>query len=333
MKSNTDNIKHITGSIDIDHQKQILLNGKIVSHFKEDKYTTAPSGKMLFDELQRIIYQHFYIQPCKTGLRTPPAQKELEKNIALLSKANQGQESFDEGWLVEESKDNEQLLAKKGNRLIQLVPGEYLNVPNGNRPNRKREARIYRPKEYGAPADVFYYAFGKAVDENRNEETVRFYFNATFEGNLQWMKWLTGFLNEFSVPFIFKCLIHPFYYGRADTAVLYCNRQYAALAANFISSVYDKAKKDIRNSLPLFVYPLKKGIGFAEQPLHEGESFGTPWSKLIAAGIMKAYEANLSKEKWVDEVMKHISGNHGYESPCKFYKNPGSKYPYPFIKE
>jgi hypothetical protein len=198
---------------------------------------------------------------------------------------------------VIENKNDEPPAAQKGNRLIQLVPGEYLNVPNGNKSNRKREARIYRPKEYSSTDDVFYYAFGNAVDEYRNDETVRFYFNASFAGNLQWMKWLTGFLNGFSVPFIFKCLIHPFYYNRSDTAVLYCNKQHADFAADFISSVYDKARSNIRNSLPLFVYPFKKGIGFAEQPLNENESFGTHWSKLIAAGMMKAFEANLPKEK------------------------------------
>jgi hypothetical protein len=140
-------------------------------------------------------------------------------------------------------------------------------------------------------------------------------------------------LNEFSIPFIFKCLIHPYYYGRSDTAVLYCDKQHAAFAADFISSVYEKVKSNMRTSLPLFVCPFKKGIGFAEQPLNKNESFGTHWSKLIAAGLMKAYEANILKENRISEVMKHISVNHGYSSPDKFYMNPDSKYPYPFIKE
>lgn len=333
MKNNVDHIKDIIGSIDINMQKQILLNGKTFTTFKQDKYITEPSGKMLFDELQCIIYRQFYIQPCKTNLKEPPLKKELEKNINLLSKANQGKEIFDEGWTVEENKNDELLTARKGNKLIQLVPGEYLNIPNGNHRNRKREVRVYRPKEYGDPDDIFYYAFGSAVDQSRNEETVRFYFNASFAGNLQWMKLLTGSLNEFSIPFVFKCLIHPYYYNRSDTAVLYCNKQHAAFAADLISSEYKKFKKNIRPVLPLFVYPFMKGIGFAEQPLNENESFGTHWSKLIAAGMMKAYEANLPKEKWMNEVIKHISNNHGYTSPDKFYKNPGSKYPYPFIKE
>ncbi|NOT50832.1 MAG: hypothetical protein HOP10_06110 [Chitinophagaceae bacterium] len=333
MKSNIDHIKKITGAIDINDQQQVLLNNIPTGNYTGDEYAAKPSGKMLFDKLQQIIYSKFYIQPCKPLSDQAPTQAGLEKNISILSKANKTVEQFDEGWTVEKNDESVSLLAKKGNKLIRLKAGEYLNIPKGNNADEPAGVRIYRPKEYSSVTDVFYYGYGSAIDENGESEMVRFYFNSTFEGNRKWMQLLTGFANEFAVPFIFKCLVHPFYYGRCDTAVLYCDKQYAGFVYDFIDSVYAAVKKDMRSSTPLFTYPLKKEIGFAEQPPNETESFGSHWSKIIAAGMMKAFEADAAKEKWFDAVMEHITVNHRYPDPEKLYRNPGSRYPYYFINE
>jgi HopA1 effector protein family len=331
-KNNAENINLIIAAIDINSRKQILLNGKPSSQYSEDSYSSQPSGKMLFDELNQIIYRKFYIQPCKPESNKLPTPDELKKNIEALSNVNLSKEQFDEGWLIENTDDPGALIARKGNRFIRLKPGEYLNVKKAGKQNEQREVRIYTPREYCSRHDIFYFAYGSAVQESDESGLIRFYFNTSFEGNKKWVHLFTDFLNEFAVPFVFKCLVHPFYYGRSDTAVLYCNQQYAGFVSDYISSACVEMKKFMRNSLPLFVYPFKKGIGFAEQPETGNESFGSHWSKLIAAGIMKAHEENLGKEKWPDEVMKHIRMNHGYTDVNKFYRNPKSKYPYPFIR-
>lgn len=333
MKSNTDHIKQIINAIDINDQKQILLHNDPTGNYKEDDYAVKPSGKMLFDELHRIIYSKFYIQPCQPLSDQLPTRSVLEKNILALSKANKSSEKFDEGWTVGKNENGGSLMARKGNQLVRLKPGGYLDVPSGNKSDETRRVRIYRPKEYSSIHDIFYYAYGNAIDDNNESEMVRFYFNSTFEGNRKWVELLTAFANEFAVPVIFKCLLHPYFYSRADTAVLYCDKKYAGLVYGLIDAVYPGIKKHMRNATPLFVYPLKKGIGFAEQPPNENESFGSHWSKIIAAGMMKAFEANTAKEKWFDEVMEHISVNHHYPDTEKYYRNPESQYPYSFINE
>jgi hypothetical protein len=331
-QTNSDIIKHIIESVDFSSKKEILFNGQIVNELSNDSYTKEPSGKMLFDELQNIIYQKFYIRPCEPLSHDLPAATSLKENIASLSKANTGNECFDEGWVVEKNEEGDTLIATKGNGRIQLKPGEFLNTlsADSNRTSQ-REVRIYRPKEQGSHTDIFYFAFGKAIADNNEDFIVRFYFNATFEGNLKLMHLITVFFNEFNVPFIFKCLIHPFYYGRSDTSVLYVNKQYANFTFDWLESIHDDIKESLRDSLPLFIYPVNKGIGFAEQPSAESESFGSHWAKIIAAGIMKAYENNLEKEKWPEEVLKHIQQNHGYADLSCLYKNPQSQYPYSFI--
>ena len=329
---NPELIKLISESVDINSQKEILFNGKIVNKISDDVYTKEPSGKMLFDELQKIIYREFYIQPCEPLSHDLPTAAALKENIAKLRKENTGHDYFDEGWIIENKEEGEALIASKGNFHIQLKPGEFLNVPSGDSSNNnRREVRIFQPKEQGSIHDIFYFAYGKAVTGSNEDFMVRFYFNATFEGNMKLMHLISIFLNEFQVPFIFKCLIHPFYYGRSDTSVLYVNKQFANFTFHYLESIHKDLEDCLRDSLPLFVYPVQKGIGFAEQPAAESESFGSHWAKIIAAGIMKAFENNVSKEKWTEEVLKHIQNHHGYADLSCFYKNPQSHYPYSFI--
>lgn len=331
-QTNPDIIKLITESVDINSKKEILFNGQIVNKISDDTYAKEPSGKMLFDEVQKIIYREFYIQPCEPLSHDLPTKESLKENIAELSKANTGNDHFDEGWNVEKNEDGDALIACKGNYRIQLKTGEFLNVRSGDSSDGNgREVRIYRPKEYGSINDIFYFAFGRPVGDSNEDFMVRFYFNATFEGNMKIMQLITSFLNEFHVPFIFKCLIHPYYYGRSDTSVLYVNKQYASFTFDFLESIQEEIKDGLRDSLPLFVYPVSEGVGFAEQPVAESESFGSHWAKIIAAAIMKAFENNIAKEKWKEEILKHIQYNHGYADLSCFYKNSQSHYPYSFI--
>jgi hypothetical protein len=331
-QDNLEIIRQITESVDINSQKEILLNGQILNEISVDEYTKAPSGKMLFDEIQKIIYQKFYIQPCESLSHDLPATASLKEHIAALSQANMSIDYFDEGWIVEDREEGNALVASKGNYRVQLKPGEFLNVHSGGSGREsRREVRIFRPKESGSIHDIFYFANGNTVGDSNDDFMVRFYFNADFEGNRKLIHFITGFLNEFRVPFIFKCLVHPFYYGRSDTAVLYVNKQNANFTFDFLERIYPDIRDFLRESLPLFVYPLRKGIGFAEQPVAESESFGSHWAKIIAAGIMKAYENNWTKEQWPEEVQKHIKFNHGYDDLSCFYKNPQSRYPYSFI--
>jgi hypothetical protein len=333
--TNLEQIKKITEAIEINSKKDILLNGQIELSTASDPYMQTPSGKILFNELHKLIYRKFYIQPCKPITDIEPTKTELQDNIAVLSKANKSTVGFDEGWTMENNEENEMLIAYKDQYRIQLKPGEFLNVPAGaDSKNNTQEVKIYRPKEYGGIHEIFYHAYGNKIYNSDDDFIVRFYFNATFNGNLKLVNLLTAALNENELQFIFKCLIHPYYYSRCDTSVLYVNKPDADFVCAHLKSIYPLIKDELRESLPLFVYPVYKGIGFAEQPSTSAqESFGTHWSKIIAAGILYAFEHNLNKEHWPAEVLKHIQANHGYSDTFSFYKNPQSHYPYSFIAD
>jgi hypothetical protein len=334
MKSNNaEQIRKIVEAVDISVKKEIWIHGKMEFSSASDPYMQTASGKILFGELHKLIYRKFYIQPCKPLTDVEPTKDELQHNIALLSKANMSAVGFDEGWIMENNDDYDSLIAHKDKYRIQLRPGEFLNVraSSANKENTQ-QVKIYRPKEYAGINEAFYFAYGNSIYNSDDDFIVRFYFNAGFEGNVQLMNLLTAALNEAKLQFIFKCLIHPYYYSRSDTSVLYVNKQDADFVCNHLKSIYPLIGDSLRESLPLFVYPVEKGIGFAEQPSGSpNESFGTHWSKIIAAGMMNAYENNLHKEKWYSEVLNHIQDDYGYSDNLSLYKNSKSCYPYSFI--
>jgi hypothetical protein len=331
--NNLEQIKKITEAVEINEKKEILLNGQVEFSTASDPYMQTPSGKILFNELHKLIYRKFYIKPCEPITDKEPTQTELLDNIALLSKANTSAVGFDEGWIMENNAEHESLIAYKEQYRIQLKPGEFLNVPAGpDSKSNTREVKIYRPKEYAGIHEIFYYAYGNKIYNSDDDFIVRFYFNATFNGNVKLVSLLTRFLNDNELQFIFKCLIHPFYYGRSDTSVLYVSKQDADFVCAFLKKIYPDIEALLRDELPLFVYGVEKGIGFAEQPsTSPNESFGTHWSKIIAAGIMNAYENNMEKGNWYSVVLKHIQDDYGYSGDLNFYKNPQSHYPYSFI--
>jgi HopA1 effector protein family len=328
--SNLEHIRDITEAFCISNQKQLLLKGKPVTIAEDDTYIKEPSNKMLFDQLQKIIYNEFYVQPCEQLSNEAPTAEEIKANIKALRNANNSKESFDEGWqLQQQQEESDILFAEKGNDIVQLKPGEYLNEYAG-RNSTQRKVKLYRPSELAGEHEAFYFAYGNAVTNTDDDFIARFYFNSGFEGNVKLMELFTEFLNPFSVPFIFKCLVHPHFYNRSDTSVLYLNKQFVNFVFEYISSIYADIKPEVRDSLPLFVLQLGMGIGFAEQPPSINESFGTHWSKMIAAGIMKAYEAGVEHTHWLHEVLKHIQQHHGYTDHQLYYKNPNSHYPYSF---
>jgi hypothetical protein len=331
-KTNLEYIRMMTEAITITAEKKVLLNGKIVEVNQDDAYAKEPSGKMLFDTLHRLIYMEFYIQPCESLSNDVPVAASLKENIDLLSKANTSTDGFDGGWVVVDHKDDLDIsLAKKGNRIKKLLPGEFLYDQTGiNKDSIQKTVRFFLPKEYAHVQETFYYAYGTTAIDNDDNFRCRFYFNNSFAGNIQLVSLFSGYLNEFKIPFIFKCLLHPFYYGRSDTAVLYLNMQYVNFFFDYLNGIYNEIMDTLRDSLPLFVYPVRKGIGFAEQPKDANESFGSHWSKIIAAGLMKAYEEKITKDRWPEEVLKHIQQNHGYQNLQKLYINPMSYFPYSF---
>ena len=335
MKANTNihKINQIVQTIDISPQRTVLVNGKTYGGEFNNPYTQQASNKMLFQALETAIYNIFYSQ--NKQILAPemkyPDQHETQQFIQTLSKSNTSEESFDAGWMIEQVDMQGQITAQKGNLKRLVYPGEFLNESSFHqKPVADTMIRMIARKEHKEANSGFYYVFGNTLGEDNFDQYVRIYFNIQAEGAAKLVNTITSILNEYEVPFNFKCLNNPVLYTRCDTAVLYFEKRYTDIVFYLLPEIYPPIKAFLNDGTPLFTKTLGKGIAFAENPFKQEESFGTHCCKMIVQGIMEALQKKLPKQKWTEEITKCILQRHHYTNIEVLYLNPGTKYPYSF---
>lgn len=331
--SNTIYIQSILQSIDINPQRMVSLNGKPYGTEFSNPYTQQPSNKMLFQTLEGLIYNTYY---CRNTARfdnliKTPSYQEIEMHLNKLSLSNISVELFDAGWTIEHIDMQGQITAKKSNLKRYVFPGEFVNDSMFHqKPAVDATIRLIARKDHKDPSAGFYYVFGNTLGEDNMSQLVRIYFNSMPEGAPVLINNITGSLNELMIPFNFKCLNHPFYYTRCDTAVLYFDKRYVNLIFEVLSTFYKEIKPFLNADCPAFTKIIAPGISFAENPLKQDESFGTHCSKMIVQGIMNAYNKNLPKQNWFAEVKIAVEQQHKYKNIDILYLNPETKFPYNF---
>lgn len=329
--SNTQYIQQIVNDIQVDAQRNILHKGKQYGGTFTNAYVQQPSTKMLFQTLEGLIYSTYYSKNNAVDTAQPPAYTEIFAFMNNLSAHNTTTEGFDEGWTIENIDMQGQVIARKGNLKRQVFAGEFVTSSMFHqKPVVNAGIKLIARKEHKDPSAGFYYVFGRTQGEDNMDQLVRVYFNLKPEGAAPLILLLTQHLNEQQIPFSFKCLQHPAYYTRCDTAVLYFDKRYTSAIFNVVQTIWPAVKTYLNDDCPAFTKKLGPGIAFAENPLKADESFGTHCSKMIAQGIMNAYTKGLPHQQWFAEIKTTIEQKHGYASMDALYLNPQTKFPYQF---
>lgn len=329
--TNTQYIQQIIRDIVIDPQRNILYKGQPYGGDFSNVYTQQPSTKMLFQTLEGLIYSEYYNKNRADPNAPAPAYEDILSFINNLSAHNTTIEGFDEGWIIEHIDMQGQIIARKGNLKRQVYAGEFVSSSMFHqKPVVNAGIKLIARKEHKDPSAGFYYVFGHTQGEDNMDQLVRVYFNLQPVGAAALILLLTQHLNEQQIPFSFKCLQHPFYYTRSDTAVLYFDKRYSLPVFSTLQLIWPALKEYLHEDCPAFTKKLGPGIAFAENPLKADESFGTHCSKMIAQGIMNAYTKGLPPQQWMAEIKHTIEQKHGYASIDALYLNPKTRFPYEF---
>ncbi|MFN8290240.1 MAG: T3SS effector HopA1 family protein [Chitinophagaceae bacterium] len=336
MKKSTSNTTYITGileAIDISPQRVLTHHGKPYGQPLSNAYIQQPSTRMLFQSLEGLLYAVYYSRNniSQEQMQTPPSYPELEQSLRRLSASNRSTEGFDEGWTIENIDLQGQIMARKGNLKRQVFAGEFISTSMFHqRPLLHAGIKLISRREHKDPGAGFYYVFSNTAGEDNPGQLVRIYFNIKPEGAPVLIEQCTTILNELQVPFSFKCLQHPFYYTRCDTAVLYFDKRYSPVVFEALKEIHASVRSYLQPDCPAFTRVLAPGVAFAENPLKAEESFGTHCSKMIAQGIMNAYTKGLPRQEWLNEIRITIEQKHKYASMDLLYLNPETNYPYSF---
>jgi hypothetical protein len=280
----------------------------------------------LMNELILQLYHHcfsnrFSGEPTPDEPPHPPSDPEW---VESLARANLSRERWEDGWQVLQSMPNGHVAAKRGNTARTLVPGEFINLSgSGMVLSQGAMVRVYIPRESRAVQAGYYFAFGETLCDSSDEiSVVRFYWNVSPEGAPQLVRWISGDLNRWEVPFRFKTPSHPGMFGRNDTAVLYTPRRYAHFTRELVSEVHSRMQPLLRDDVPLFTLRLAPGLAFAEDPGTQ-ESFGICRSRILAQGIWLAHVQGARGTAERLRVVEHQFQAQGI-SLSRPWLNPGS---------
>ena len=324
-----DDLNFIVESIDIGPEGKLSFLGK---PFEGYDYPEASPEAQLFHNLSNLLYSACYTRRQESSAANFTNTEKVESLLPALSAANASANSYDSGWLVEEIEHSGKILVRKGGYKRYTYAGDFIREHFGQGALQRGElVNIRVLKEYGAEpenGEVFYYVFGETLLDNNNSAVVRIYFNLLPQGAASLVAFISKKLNQYNIPFQFKCLSDPAQYTRCDSAVLYFDKRYFSLITDLILEGYPELKNYLNPALPMFVKTVAPGIGFAENPFSTSESFGTSRCKIIAQGITNAWKEHKPKNDWIDFILKNVHQN--YLNPEALYLNPNSKYPYHF---
>jgi len=326
MKDNsyTQQIQQIIDAIDITSlatykvhgEEEYVQNQMPYQTFAEDfksfgsnaNIDTQQQRNNLINSLTNTIYSKFYCG-IKNGNYTSkiPPKAERETFMNELSQANTSVNGLDYHWKIyniDTSTGN--VYIQKNGELRWLRPNTYQFA----NPQQKQAAlntfvNIHRQKESRNLQPVFYHVFGNEMFP-QEIEMARMYWNIKPEGVSKLINLLTTTLNDYKIPFQFKCLNHPELYVRTDAAVLYLSKKHIQVTAIILHSVIPNLEPYLVDEIPMFTKQLYKGVGYAEDP-GKGQSFGMSRSSTIATALVEAFQQEKDKKQAFDMVVNSLS--------------------------
>jgi hypothetical protein len=191
------------------------------------------------------------------------------------------------------------------------------------------QVRLRFPKEWLGMSPGFYMALSdQEMPYDHAKPLVRLYWNLTAEGAVSFVRLTTSMLNRAHLPFKLKVLHDPGHFTRCDAAVVYVFKDDYPAVADMLGRIYPEVASCVKLSTPAFTKPLAPGVGLAEDP-RQAESFGQHHCRLLADGIIRAYEHGLQA---LDERL-HVVANCFAAAGISLhtpYLNPGSSDDYTF---
>lgn len=291
-------------------------------HFRwlGDTHGVAP-GDMLQPELDRVLYECCYVcgrpgLPAWSGIWPPPARERA--HVARLEAARPTHLTIREDTPVGRQSAHRVEL-KLLDITLSAVPASARVAP------RTRLADVDMPNTRRSSSPGFWSLFGvrHPLDDDE-DQIIRLYWNVCAAGGPLLVEALAGGLDATGVPFRLKLLSRPHdYNGRCDAAVLYIGRRWWPTAAEPIRMAYRALAPLLSAATPLMSRALAPGLGYADDPPGGAMSFGQHRCRLVAAGLLDAARAGITRN---DAVAEHVEGHLAMAGidPARPHLNPGS---------
>ena len=247
----------------------------------------------LVAQLQQFLYAYCYSRRFEGAAPDPkPVENPVDAELVeRLSRANTSRDIWDDGWTIYDFLQSGQVLAQKHNLFRAVWPGEFLTRDvYAQAPQPGASASIFLPRESRTVQAGFYFALGETVGDQQDDyRIVRFYWNLDHTAAPALVSALTKDLNQFQIPFRFKCPNHRAAYERSDCAILYVSKRLFRITAELVARVTATLTEQLRDATPLFTKKVARGLAFAEDTGSQ-ESFGMSRCRMLAQGLWNAHQ-------------------------------------------
>ncbi len=290
-----ESLREIAGATEIVSRHEFQLHGRSVDVRDQPPPTGRTAqlgGDALRTRLRNSLYSGFY-----TGAGADPlpqvdgeGAKSGDDVSSLLSAANPGRTSWDEGWKTIARLPDGRLTTVKDSRARTWSPGQYVHDAKPHAPGAGDIVRALTLSESTAAQPGFHFFFGEAAADDVERATqIRIYWNLRWEGAVRLVGILGRVLNRWRIPYQFKCPAKKRHYIRRDSGVLYVGGRRIGLLRELLPEIVTGVADDLDDATPLFTRRIARGVGAAENP-EGGESFGMDRCGIVADGLIDAFE-------------------------------------------
>lgn len=267
---------------------------------------TIQQRQNLTQTLTHSIYSQFYCGITAENISEKlPVKAARDVFMEQLSSVNTTQEKPDYNWTIYSIDQTGNAFVKKGEELRWLQPNGYqFQDPNQKECKVNTKVNLIKTKEDKNLQPVFYHVFSEEVFP-QEVEMARIYWNIQPEGAAELIELLTKALNNYKIPFQFKCLNHPELFVRTDAAVLYLAKKHVPIVSIILQPVITEIQKHLKEEVPMFTLQIAKGVGYAEDP-GKGMSFGMSRASVIAEAIVDGFFRKEKINQRVTTVINHL---------------------------
>ncbi len=252
--------------------------------------TMRTERNYLLYQLQSQLYADFYIRGgASQGASTDSGgSTDAVSFVQALSDANCGTGSWENGWKVLTHSPDE-VVVGRGKLMLWVRPDDFA-VEDGKAIETGTNLKLRLPKELRSISPGYYMALGDRSDDAYEvDNLLRIYWNLRAVGAPIFIRTATLLLNGEGKFFKLKVLSDPASYARCDAAVIYIHRGAFQGVSQILSRIHARVASHLMENVPAFTKRVAPGVGVAEDP-GPGESFGQHRCRLLADGMIRAYE-------------------------------------------
>jgi hypothetical protein len=277
----------------------------------------------LVSSLTSRVYQLLYCRPRRDHVLYPLDSRATRVFVDELSRANEGNGTWDPNWQVRAIEDNGTLVVHKaaGDLTVWAHPDQFRAL-TGLTIGCTGQLRVGKELRHMLPG--YYLVLGDADRSQDRDQAavVRLYWHLTAAGASCWIQQLTRRFNRAGVRFHAKVLIDPNGYNRADAGVVYVESADVECAMTLLPGLHESVSEFVLATTPMFTRRLARGVAAAEDP-GDGRSFGQHRCRLVAEALVSAFEAGRSE---IDQLVDSVSSRFAREGldTDRPWLNPGS---------